>query len=210
MPPRGHARRGQRNFAQRHAADLPRVSGDCRRPRPPSGHRVCRCVACRTESCIRTGDAARWDRGARTAARRFSAWRVCRSTSSAGSMTTSSAKCAKDLQRAGAGLCAATAVRVKRLSVRDQSSRWARAPRPAPCRSHPPAADPGAATCCWIISRARGGASVEMNHSARFWRAVGKVCDHVERAKTGSTPAATICTATASRISGDEISWAFF
>ena len=25
---------------------------------------------------------------------------------------------------------------------------------------------------------------VEMNHSARFWRVVGKVCGHVERAKT--------------------------
>jgi predicted metal-dependent hydrolase len=24
---------------------------------------------------------------------------------------------------------------------------------------------------------------VEMNHSPRFWRVVGKVCDHVERAK---------------------------
>ena len=24
---------------------------------------------------------------------------------------------------------------------------------------------------------------VEMNHSARFWRVVGKVCVHVERAK---------------------------
>ena len=77
----------------------------------------------------------------------------------------------------------ALGVKVKRLSIRDQSSRW------GSCTSA------GSLSFSWRLILAppyvldylaahEVAHLVEMNHSARFWRVVGRVCGHVERAKT--------------------------
>jgi predicted metal-dependent hydrolase len=89
----------------------------------------------------------------------------------------------KDLQKASVFYAQDLGVRVKRLSIRDQSSRW------GSCTSA------GSLSFSWRLILAppyvldylaahEVAHLVEMNHSARFWRVVGKVCDHVERAKT--------------------------
>jgi predicted metal-dependent hydrolase len=89
----------------------------------------------------------------------------------------------KDLQKASVAYAQDLGVRVKRLSIRDQSSRW------GSCTSA------GSLSFSWRLILAppyvldylaahEVAHLVEMNHSARFWRVVGKVCDHVERAKT--------------------------
>jgi len=88
-----------------------------------------------------------------------------------------------DLHKAAQGYAAALGVKVKRLSVRDQSSRW------GSCTSA------GSLSFSWRLILAppyvldylaahEVAHLVEMNHSARFWRVVAKVCSHVERAKT--------------------------
>jgi predicted metal-dependent hydrolase len=87
-----------------------------------------------------------------------------------------------DLQKAAQSYAAALGVRVKRLSVRDQSSRW------GSCTSA------GSLSFSWRLILAppyvldylaahEVAHLVEMNHSPRFWRVVARVCDHVERAK---------------------------
>ena len=74
-------------------------------------------------------------------------------------------------------------VKVKRLSIRDQSSRW------GSCTSA------GSLSFSWRLILAppyvldylaahEVAHLVEMNHSARFWRVVARECGHVERAKT--------------------------
>jgi predicted metal-dependent hydrolase len=89
----------------------------------------------------------------------------------------------KDLQKASVSHAQDLGVRVRRLSIRDQSSRW------GSCTSA------GSLSFSWRLILAppyvldylaahEVAHLVEMNHSARFWRVVGKVCDHVERAKT--------------------------
>jgi predicted metal-dependent hydrolase len=89
----------------------------------------------------------------------------------------------KDLQKAAQSYAQALGVKVKRLSIRDQSSRW------GSCTSA------GSLSFSWRLILAppyvldylaahEVAHLVEMNHSARFWRVVGKVCGHVERAKT--------------------------
>jgi hypothetical protein len=89
----------------------------------------------------------------------------------------------KDLQKAVQGYAEELGVKVKRLSIRDQSSRW------GSCTSA------GSLSFSWRLILAppfvldylaahEVAHLVEMNHSARFWRVVGKVCNHVERAKT--------------------------
>jgi predicted metal-dependent hydrolase len=88
----------------------------------------------------------------------------------------------KDLHRASQAYAEALGVRVKRVSLRDQSSRW------GSCTSA------GSLSFSWRLILAppyvldylaahEVAHLVEMNHSARFWRVVGRVCDHVERAK---------------------------
>ena len=73
-------------------------------------------------------------------------------------------------------------VTIKRVSIRDQSSRW------GSCTSA------GSLSFSWRLILAppyvldylaahEVAHLVEMNHSARFWRVVGKACGHVERAK---------------------------
>jgi predicted metal-dependent hydrolase len=89
----------------------------------------------------------------------------------------------KELHKAALFYAQELGVKVKRLSIRDQSSRW------GSCTSA------GSLSFSWRLILAppyvldylaahEVAHLVEMNHSPRFWRVVGKVCDHVERAKT--------------------------
>jgi predicted metal-dependent hydrolase len=89
----------------------------------------------------------------------------------------------KDLQKASLAYAEELGVRVKRVSIRDQSSRW------GSCTSA------GSVSFSWRLVLAppfvldylaahEVAHLVEMNHSARFWRVVAKVCPSVERAKT--------------------------
>jgi predicted metal-dependent hydrolase len=88
----------------------------------------------------------------------------------------------RDLQKSAQNYAEALSVRVKRLSIRDQSSRW------GSCTSH------GSLSFSWRLILAppfvldylaahEVAHLVEMNHSARFWRVVARVCPSVERAK---------------------------
>src|SRR5260370_35153908 len=89
----------------------------------------------------------------------------------------------RDLQKAAQAYAQALGVRVKRLSIRDQSSRW------GSCTSA------GSLSFSWRLILAppyvldylaghEGAHLVEMNHSARFWRGGGRVCGHCRRAQT--------------------------
>jgi predicted metal-dependent hydrolase len=89
----------------------------------------------------------------------------------------------KDLQKASLSYAQTLGVRVRRLSIRDQSSRW------GSCTSA------GSLSFSWRLILAppyvldylaahEVAHLVEMNHSARFWRVVAKVCPSVERAKS--------------------------
>ncbi len=73
-------------------------------------------------------------------------------------------------------------VRVRRITIRDQSSRW------GSCTSA------GSLSFSWRLILAppyvldylaahEVAHLVEMNHSPRFWRLVGRICPHTERAK---------------------------
>ncbi len=88
----------------------------------------------------------------------------------------------RDLQKAAQSYALELGVKVRRLSIRDQSSRW------GSCTSA------GSLSFSWRLILAppyvldylaahEVAHLVEMNHSARFWRVVAKVCPHVERAK---------------------------
>ncbi|MFL9503244.1 M48 family metallopeptidase [Rhodopseudomonas palustris] len=89
----------------------------------------------------------------------------------------------RDLQKACDRYAPELGVKVTRLSIRDQSSRW------GSCTSA------GSLSFSWRLILAppyvldylaahEVAHLVEMNHSARFWRVVGKVCPQMERAKT--------------------------
>jgi hypothetical protein len=89
----------------------------------------------------------------------------------------------KDLQKASLAHAGELGVRVKRVSIRDQSSRW------GSCTSA------GSVSFSWRLILAppfvldylaahEVGHLVEMNHSARFWRIVARICPSVERAKS--------------------------
>ena len=88
----------------------------------------------------------------------------------------------RDLDAASRRHAAALGVAIKRIVVRDQSSRW------GSCSNS------GALSYSWRLILAppfvldylaahEVAHLVEMNHSPRFWRVVARVCDHVERAK---------------------------
>jgi predicted metal-dependent hydrolase len=88
----------------------------------------------------------------------------------------------KDLHKASLAYAVELGVRVRRVSIRDQSSRW------GSCTSA------GSLSYSWRLILAppyvldylaahEVAHLVEMNHSPRFWRVVGRICDHVERAK---------------------------
>jgi len=87
------------------------------------------------------------------------------------------------LQKASLAHAGELGVRVKRVSIRDQSSRW------GSCTSA------GSVSFSWRLILAppfvldylaahEVAHLVEMNHSARFWRVVARICPSVERAKT--------------------------
>ena len=89
----------------------------------------------------------------------------------------------RDLHKAAQFYAETLGVKVKRLSIRDQSSRW------GSCTSA------GSLSFSWRLILAppyvldylaahEVAHLVEMNHSARFWKVVARVCGHVERAKT--------------------------
>lgn len=88
----------------------------------------------------------------------------------------------KDLQKASMAFAAELGVRVRRVSIRDQSSRW------GSCTSA------GSLSYSWRLILAppyvldylaahEVAHLVEMNHSPRFWRVVDRICNHVDRAK---------------------------
>ena len=88
----------------------------------------------------------------------------------------------RDLQRSTQAYAQTLGVRVKRLSIRDQSSRW------GSCTSA------GSLSFSWRLILAppfvldylaahEVAHLVEMNHSPRFWRVVARICPSVERAK---------------------------
>jgi predicted metal-dependent hydrolase len=89
----------------------------------------------------------------------------------------------RELQKAAQFYADALGVKVKRITIRDQSSRW------GSCTSA------GSLSFSWRLILAppfvldylaahEVAHLVEMNHSPRFWKVVGRVCSHVERAKT--------------------------
>jgi predicted metal-dependent hydrolase len=88
----------------------------------------------------------------------------------------------RDLQKAALEYADRLGVRVRRISIRDQSSRW------GSCTSA------GSLSFSWRLILAppfvldylaahEVAHLVEMNHSSRFWRVVARVCPSVERAK---------------------------
>lgn len=88
-----------------------------------------------------------------------------------------------DLDAASRQAAARVGVRVRRVSIRDQSSRW------GSCSST------GVLSYSWRLVLAppfvldylaahEVAHLVEMNHSRRFWRLVDRICPHVTRAKT--------------------------
>jgi predicted metal-dependent hydrolase len=89
----------------------------------------------------------------------------------------------KDLQKASDVYARELGVKVKRISIRDQSSRW------GSCTSA------GSLSFSWRLILAppfvldylaahEVAHLVEMNHSAKFWKVVAKVCSATERAKS--------------------------
>lgn len=88
-----------------------------------------------------------------------------------------------DLQKASLRYAAMLGVKVTRLSIRDQSSRW------GSCTAG------GSLSFSWRLILAppyvldylaahEVAHLVEMNHSAKFWKVVGRICSATERAKT--------------------------
>jgi len=89
----------------------------------------------------------------------------------------------KELHKASMMYAAELGVRVRRVSIRDQSSRW------GSCTTA------GSLSFSWRLILAppyvldylaahEVAHLVEMNHSPRFWRVVAKICGSVERAKS--------------------------
>jgi predicted metal-dependent hydrolase len=88
----------------------------------------------------------------------------------------------RDLQKSAQEHAQALGVRVRRISIRDQSSRW------GSCTSA------GSLSFSWRLILAppyvldylaahEVAHLVEMNHSPRFWRVVARICPSAERAK---------------------------
>jgi predicted metal-dependent hydrolase len=87
-----------------------------------------------------------------------------------------------DLEAAGRKYCAELGVTARRVTVRDQASRW------GSCSTG------GMLSFSWrlifappyvldYLAAHEVAHLVEMNHSPRFWRLVGRICPDVQRAK---------------------------
>ena len=143
--------------------------------------RRCRCATCRTAS--RTGRARAAPSGSRPAM-------TCRCSASPARARISRAACAtylkreakRELDAASRRYAAMLGVTVKRVAVRDQTSRW------GSCTAA------GVLSYSWRLILAPSHVLdylaahevahlVEMNHSRAFWRVVARICPDWERAK---------------------------
>ena len=183
MPPRGTIAEAK-EFAQLHGGWIAARLGRLPKAAPFHPAPWCRCAALPHRIVHRAGERGTvWTRDRATAARGFSASPAASNTSTAACTISSSAKRARICTRRRRPMPKTLGVRVKRVSIRDQSSRW------GSCTSA------GSLSFSWRLILAppyvldylaahEVAHLVEMNHSARFWRVVGQVCGHVERAKT--------------------------
>ena len=192
---RQRARR-QRNSRRSTAAGSRRGSSGCRRRRRLHTAPRCRCAACRIASFIVAARAARCGPKADATATGCSASPASRRTSIAASTTSSSARRARDLEAASRRYAGELGVAVKRISVRDQSSRW------GSC------SNTGVLSFSWRLILAPPFVLdylaahevchlVELNHSPRFWRLVSVSIPTSSAPRSGSTCTAPNCTATA-------------
>ncbi len=110
----------------------------------------------------------------------------------------------RDLEAASRLAAQALGVTVKRVSIRDQSSRW------GSCSTT------GVLSYSWRLILApryvldylaahEVAHLVEMNHSRRFWRLVEKICPMSPAPRPGSTRMAATCTVTDCRVSGGSV-----
>ena len=139
-------------------------------------------MASRIASCIAAANAARCGSRPTAAAGAFFASRASRRTSTAASVISSSARRNGILDAASRGYAAQLGVPIKRICVRDQSSRW------GSC------SNTGVLSFSWRLILAppfvldylaahEVSHLVELNHSPRFWRLVKRLYPQVERAK---------------------------
>ena len=123
MPPRGSLKRGQEFAAEARRLDRGAAAAACRRPSRSPTARSCRCAAIRIGSCIARVRAARSGSKRRRMASACFAWPATRRMSTAASAISSprgQARSRRGQPRAAEQL----GVTVKRVSIRDQSSRW--------------------------------------------------------------------------------------
>ena len=119
-----HARARPRISRSVTAAGLPRASAVCRRPRRFCPAPWCRCAAFRTGSCIAPASAARCGRRCATAASEILCVAGGAEHIERRVHDYLKREARRDLQKSAQAYAQALGVRVKRLSIRDQSSRW--------------------------------------------------------------------------------------
>ena len=179
------------------APGSPRGSSACRSRRRSRMARSCRCAASTIASSIarraRRG-LGRMRRRRRAAALRRRRGAACVAPRRA---ITSSAKPRANSRRQAARAAAALGVKLKRVSIRDQTSRWGSCSTTG-VLSYSLAADPGAAFRARLSGRARGRAPRRNESFARasgVWSSASIPRSPAPR--PGSTPMAAICIATA-------------
>ncbi len=123
MPPRGTLT-DAKDFAQRHGGWIAARLGRLPKAAPFSRAPWCRCAAFRTGSSIVPASAARCGPKPATAASGFSASPATPSISTGAIHDFLKREARRDLQKASLAYAEALGVKVKRLSIRDQSSRW--------------------------------------------------------------------------------------
>ena len=164
------------------AAGSRRGSSGCRRRRRSCTAPRCRCAACRIASCIGAACAARCGPRPTRAARRLLcvAGEAPHVDRRIGDFLKREAR--RDLDAASRRHAAALGVAIKRISVRDQSSRW------GSC------SNTGVLSFSWRLILAppfvldylaahEVAHLVELNHSPRFWRLVRRLYPDADRAK---------------------------
>ena len=182
MPPRGSLKEAK-EFAQKHGAWIA-----CAAQAAAGGGAVCarrRSAAARKpapHSPSAWGARHGVDRAKTVTAMACFASPANHLMSTAGSTISSSARRCAISRRRAAAMPTCSACRIKRVAVRDQTSRW------GSCSRHRRvvvllAARSGAALRARLSRRARGRTSDRLNHSPRFWRMVETSIPNVERAK---------------------------